>query len=137
MQRVVVDANVVVSFVVHRNERQRELAKALFSKAEDGDVEAMLPQFVIFEIAYVLQSTYGFREVQLAELIRDLLALPGVEVVNDCPWRRILEVWPHPLSDLADAAIVAVALANRYDAVATFDRKLANKLDSFAIAPYW
>lgn len=137
MQRVVVDANVFVSFVVHRNERQREIAKALLAKAEDGDVEAMLPQFVVFEIAYVLQTTYGFRDEQLAELIRDLFALPGLRVVDDCPWRRILDLWPHPLSDLADAAIVAVALANRYDAVATFDRKLANKLHALGLAAYW
>jgi len=32
---------------------------------------------------------------------------------------------------------VAVAMANRYEAVATFDRKLANRLESFGLAAYF
>ena len=45
--------------------------------------------------------------------------------------------WPDPLAGLADASIVAVATTNRYDAVATFDRKLLNRLESFGLAAYW
>ena len=137
MQRVAVDANVFLSFIVHRNDRQRHSAKALLAKAEDGELLAMLPQFVVFEIVYVLQSTYNFRGEQLAMLIHDLLALPGVQVVDDCPWRRVMDAWPDPLPSLADAAIVAVAMTNRYDAVATFDQKLAKRLKDFGVAAYW
>jgi predicted nucleic acid-binding protein len=49
----------------------------------------------------------------------------------------VLEVWPDPLPALADASIVAVAAENRYEAVATFDRKLANRLESFGLAAYF
>ncbi len=48
-----------------------------------------------------------------------------------------LELWPDRLSSLTDAAIVALATTNRYDAVATFDHKLASPLESFGLAPYW
>jgi len=137
VQRVAVDANVFLSFIVHRNDRQRDSAKALLAKAEDGELLAMLPQFVVFEIVYVLQSIYNFRDEQLARLIRDLLALPGLQVVDDCPWRRVMDAWPDPLPSLADAAIVAVASTNRYDAVATFDQKLAKRLKDFGVAAYW
>ncbi|HEV7242922.1 MAG TPA: hypothetical protein VGQ36_27095 [Thermoanaerobaculia bacterium] len=47
------------------------------------------------------------------------------------------KIWPDTLPGLADAAIVAVTTANRYDAVATFDRKLANRLETFGLAAYW
>jgi len=50
VQRVVVDANVFLSFIVHRNDKQRDLAKALFAKAEDGELGVILPQFVGFEM---------------------------------------------------------------------------------------
>ena len=62
---------------------------------------------------------------------------PGVQTIDDCPWRRIFEIWPDPLPALADASIVAVATTNRYEAVATFDRKLANRLESFGLAAYF
>lgn len=137
MQRVAVDANVFLSFIVHRNDRQRDSAKALLAKAEDGKLLAMLPQFVVFEVVYVLQSMYNFRDEQLATLVRDLLALPGVQVIDDCPWKRVMDAWPDPLPSLADAAIIAVATSNRYDAVATFDQKLAKRLKDFGVAAYW
>ena len=70
-------------------------------------------------------------------MIRDVITFPGVQVIEDCPWRRVIDAWPDPLSSLADAAIAAVAATNRYDALATFDQKLAKRLKDFGVAPYW
>ncbi len=137
MQRVVVDANVFLSMLVHRNDAQRDAAKALLLKAEDGALEVILPQFVVFEIVYVLQSTYRIPASELAPMLRDLIALPGVLVIDECPWKRVLEYWPAPLTSLADAAIVAVAESKRYDAIATFDQKLGKRAKHLGVATYW
>jgi predicted nucleic-acid-binding protein len=91
----------------------------------------------VFEVTYVLQSVYAVTGDRLASMIRDLISFPGVQIVDDCPWRGVLEMWPDHLPDLADAAIVAVATANRFGAVATFDRKLANRLEGCGLAAYW
>jgi len=45
--------------------------------------------------------------------------------------------WPGAINGLGDAAIVAVATMSRCDAVATFDRKFANKLETFGLASYF
>ena len=137
MQRVVVDANVILSTLVHRNDEQRAAAKALLLKAEDGELQVILPQFVIFEIVYVLQSTYRIRASELAPMLRDLIALPGVLVIDECPWKRVLGYWPNPLPSLADASIVAVAASNRYDAIATFDQKLSKRSKGLGVPTYW
>jgi predicted nucleic acid-binding protein len=128
---------VVVSFFVDRHPKQRDAADALLHQAEEGQIAAIIPQFVIFEVTYVLQSQYGYTGERLASLIRDVIAFPGVKTVDDCPWKRVLEVWPDPVDGLADAAIIAVANTNRYDAVATFDQKLARRLKDFGVASYW
>jgi hypothetical protein len=70
-------------------------------------------------------------------MIGDLVTFPGVQPVDDCPWRQVLDVWPDPLPSLADAAIVAIAVSRRYGAVATFDRKLANRLREFGVTAYF
>jgi len=137
VRSVVVDANVIVSFFVDRHPKQRDAAEALLNEAEEGEIAAIIPQFVVVEVAYVLQSQYAYTGDRLAALIRDVIAFPGVQLIDDCPWKRVLQIWPDPLTGLADAAIVAVAITNRYDAVATFDRKLANRLESFGLAAYW
>ena len=86
---------------------------------------------------YVLQSQYGLTSRQAATVVDAVTKFPGMQIVDDCPWKRVLEIWPDPLSGLTDAAIVALATTNRYDAVATFDRKLSNRLESFGLAAYW
>ena len=137
MRSVVVDANVIVSFFVDRHPRQRDAAEALLNEAEEGEIVAVIPQFVALEVAYVLQSQYAYTGDRLAALIRDVITFPGMQIVDDCPWKRVLELWPDPLAGLADASIVALATTNRYDAVATFDRKLSNRLESFGLEPYF
>lgn len=137
MQRVVVDANVFLSVFVGRNEKQGQAAKALLLKAEDGEIAVIVPQFVVFEIVYVLQSTYKIIGEKLAGVVRDLLALPGVLAIDECPWKRVLDLWPSAFPSIADAAIVAIAADKRYDAVATFDQKLSKRLKDFSVAAYW
>ena len=137
MRSVVVDANVFVSFLVERNATQHSAARALLSAAEDGEIAGIIPQFVVFEIAYVLQSQYGLTGQRLASTVNAVVTFPGMRIVDECPWKRLLEIWPERLPGLADAAIVAVAAANRSQSVATFDRKLSNRLEAFGLATYW
>jgi predicted nucleic acid-binding protein len=137
VKRVVVDANVFLSTLLHRNDEQRDAAKALLLKAEDGELEVILPQFVIFEIVDVLQSTCRVPASELAPMLRDLIALPGVLIIDECPWKRVLDYWPPPLPSLADASIVAVAASNRYDAIAPFDGKLSRRSKDLGVATYW
>ncbi|HYC60047.1 MAG TPA: hypothetical protein VEK79_10840 [Thermoanaerobaculia bacterium] len=97
----------------------------------------MVTQFAVFEVSYVLQSFYGVPAADVAKLVRDMIALPGVVVIDDCPWKKVFEYWPEPLPGMADAATVAVAVANRYDAVATFDQKMRRRMLAVGVKSCW
>jgi predicted nucleic acid-binding protein len=137
VRSVVVDANVFVSFFVDRNASQSDSADELLQRAAAGEFAAIVPQFVIFETAYVLKSQYGIAAEELASVIRDIVVTPGVQTIDTCPWPRVFELWPKPLPALADACIVAVAKTHRYDAIATFDKKLSRRAKNLGIASYW
>jgi len=137
VRSVVADANVFVSFFVERNKAQQEAALTLLTAAEEGEIAGVIPQSVIFEVVYVLQSQYGLTSRQASAVVDAVTKFPGMQIVDDCPWKRVLELWPDPLSGLTDAAIVALATTNRYEAVATFDRKLSNKLQTFGLDAYF
>ncbi|MGZ8868570.1 MAG: PIN domain-containing protein [Thermoanaerobaculia bacterium] len=137
MRTDAVDAKVFVSFFVERHEAQRAAARALLLEAEEGEIAAMVPQSVVFEISYVLQSQYGLTGERLAAVVRAVIAFPGVQVVDECSWKRVFEVWPTPLTSLADAAFVAVATSHHYDAIATFDQKLVKRSKDLGVASYW
>jgi predicted nucleic acid-binding protein len=137
VRQVLVDANVFIAFLVEKNASQRAAAKALIDAAGDGEIEAFVTQFAVFEITYVLQSFYAMPIPRVATLVSDLIALPGVKTIDDCPWRKVFEYWPEQLPGLADAASVATAIANRYDAIATFDRKMLKRMQSIGVNSYW
>lgn len=137
MQRVIVDANVVVSFFVERSDPQRTAASELLQSSADSEIAAVVPQFVIFEVAYVLLSRYGVSKRRLTSMLRDLLALPGVLTADECPWRDVFEMWPEPFDSLADAAVVALARSGRYDAVATFDQAMIRRMRLLGVGSYW
>lgn len=62
------------------------------------------------------------------DLLRELIAMPGVETVDAVAWDRVMELWPTPVTDFADAVLAAVAIELKIQRVATFDRKLARQL---------
>jgi len=113
------------------------MAKALLESAADGGVVAVVTQFAVFEISYVLQSFYSIPTAEVATLLREMIALPGVTVIDECPWKKVFEYWPERLSGMADAATVAVAIANRYDAIATFDQKMLKRMQGLGVESYW
>jgi predicted nucleic acid-binding protein len=41
------------------------------------------------------------------------------------------------LPGLADAASAAIAIAHRYDAIATFDQKMHRRMQSIGVRSYW
>jgi predicted nucleic acid-binding protein len=137
LPQVLIDANVFVSFLVHRNEKQRAAAKALLESAADGALSGVVTQFGVFEVAYVLQSSYAIPLAEVVVLVRDLVALSGLIVTDDCPWKKIFEIWPERLPGLADAATVAVAITQSFDAVATFDQKMVKKMRVLGVHSYW
>jgi predicted nucleic acid-binding protein len=137
LRHVVVDANVLVSFFVERNEKQRVAGKALLLSAEEGEIIAVISQFVLFEIAYVLDSFYKIPPPKIADAIRATLTYPGVIITGDCSWLRVLDNWPDPLASITDAAIVGVALANNYDSIATFDQKLIRRMKTLGVHSYF
>jgi len=69
-------------------------------------------------------------------MLREAIALPGLTLVDDRPWPDFFEHWSNLRPDVVDAALIAVAVQNRYD-LATFDRDLAKRAKTFGVTSYW
>lgn len=137
MKRVVLDTNVLVSFLTDRNAEQQERASTLFEAASAGELGLILHQIVITELVYVLRNLYGVAVSEIAQTIGELLSSPGVVPIDEVVWTRVLELWPRRISDFADAVLAAAARHGRYDAVATFDRPFSRRLVREGLTPFW
>ncbi len=137
MKEILVDANVLVSFFTDRNQDQQKKADALFEAAANREHVLALHTITITEMVFVLRNIYKRLPQEIAQALRELWDLPGVNPVEEIAWERVLDLWPQEISGFADAVLASVALQGRYDAVATFDGNLRKKLKKQGAVSYW
>lgn len=137
MKRIVLDTNVLVSFLTDRDPRQQARAAELFTAASRAEVELVLHQIVATELVYVLRNLYRVEARRIAATIGELLALPGLLTSDDLPWAAVLDLWPATIPDFADAVLVAGTRAGRHDAIATFDLAFRRRLTRLGFISHW
>jgi predicted nucleic acid-binding protein len=137
LKQVVVDTNVLVSFLTDRNLKQQGLAQELFEAASGRELGLILHQAVLSELVYVLRNLYQVETAEIAATLRSLLALPGIEVVDEIAWTRLLDLWPGRFPDFADAILSVVMKEQGADCIATFDQRFFRILQKEGQVSFW
>lgn len=133
MIRYVIDTNALISFVTDRNLEQQQKIAPLFEAAAHVKAVIYCHQHVLTEFIYVLDKIYHIPKDQIGRMIKDLIEMPGIEVVQEVNFNTILSWWPDPIPDFGDALIAAVGKARSGSVVVTFDQKFAAKLKALGI----
>jgi predicted nucleic acid-binding protein len=137
MKEILVDTNVLVSFLTDRNKAQQEQAAALFHGAADREHTLVLHSITLVEMVHVFLQIYKSDPLEVAHALGSLLEMPGVVTVEDVTWSQVLERWPRVIPGFGDAIVATVAHQGRHDAVATFDAGLKKKLVQQGTVLYW
>lgn len=95
-------------------------ATAFLAAAE----ELLVPDLVVAELVYVLESYYEAPREAVAEWARAVIGFPAVVVTQPEILLRALEVYERHRLDFAEAYLVAHAEASGVGVVASFDRAI-------------
>jgi len=115
-----VDANVLVRHLTGDPPAQAAGATRYLEQADD----LLLPDLILAELAYVLESFYETPRAQVAETLRAVLAFPAIRVVDGELLLRTVELYDGQRLDFADAYLVASAERTGVDEIVSFDRAI-------------
>ena len=115
-----VDTNVLIRHLTGDPPAQARMATRYLDQAD----QLLLPDLILAEVAYVLESYYQVARFQVAEALRSILAFRAIRVIDGLLLRRAVELYEVHALDFADAYLVASAERTGVGVVASFDRGL-------------
>lgn len=113
-----VDTNVFVRHLTGDPPDLAARATAFLATAK----ELLLPDLIVAETVYVLESFYEVPATEVARVIRSMIAFPAIRTIDPPLLLRALEVYETRHIDFAEAYLVASAESAGVDGVASFDR---------------
>jgi predicted nucleic acid-binding protein len=114
------DANVLIRHLTGDPPDQAARATRLLSRTD----QLLLPDLIVAEVVYVLESFFEVPRPRVAELVRAIVAYPAIEVADEPVLFRTLEVYEVHRLDFADAYLVAEAETSGVNAVASFGKAI-------------
>ena len=123
MRELILDANVLVRFLVQDVPQQAKAAKKLVEQAESGALLLVVDPMIIAETVYVLTSYYKKPREAVANALLAFVQSDGVSVGEESRLVDALRRFQRMPVDFADAWLAATAVETHRE-VASFDRDL-------------
>ena len=126
-----VDTNVLIR---HLTGDPPDLAARATSFLAGAD-ELLLPDLIVAEIVYVLESYYEVPTEDVARLVRSVIAFAPIQTLDPAVLLRSLEVYETHRIDFAEAYLVASAEAAGIPDIVSFDRSIDRVATANRIEP--
>lgn len=123
MRELILDANVLVRFLVQDVPQQAKAARKLVELAESGAIRLVVDPMIIAEAVYVLTSFYKKPRESVANALLVFVQSDGVFAGEESRLVDALRRFQRTSVDFADAWLAASAAETQRE-VASFDRDL-------------
>lgn len=115
----VIDTNLIIRFLLNDNPRQADSVKLLFASLE----KLLIPDMVIAEIIWVLQSVYKFSKSDTTEKVQQFLSL-NIFICNYKLLGETLMIYKENKISFVDAYLLALSLEKDLEGIYSFDKGL-------------
>jgi len=125
-----VDANVFLRYLTNDDPEKANRVDSLLDRAAAGEVRLLTTEMVLAEVVWVLESSFGLKNHQIAPMVKAILASPGIEVINGHFVARALDYYLSHNIDFIDGYIAAVMEKRKVADIFSFDRKHMGRIKS-------
>ena len=117
---VLLDTNVLVRHLTGDPPEQAARATSFLSEKRD----LVVPDLVIAEMVYVLESVYGALRPTVAAAVRSVLTFDSIQVADESLLLRTVEVYEFGRLHFAESYLIAMAERTGIGVIASFDRSI-------------
>ena len=115
-----VDTNILIRHLTGDPPAQASRATRFLEQVD----ELLLPDLIVAEVAYVLESIYATPRIDVAHTLRAVVGFRPIRVLDEDLLLRAIEIYEVHRVDFADAYLVASAERSGVGVVASFDRAI-------------
>ena len=118
-----VDTNVFVRMLTGEDQTKARRTRDLLQRAQQGEVVLVTSETVVAEIVYVLTwSTYRMPRSDVADVLRSILANPGLHIDHKHSVVAAVEIWRASSLDFEDCLSIEHVRRESLDAIYSYDR---------------
>ena len=126
------DTNVLLRLLLNDDTRQARKAQALLNQAVSRSDKVLLPDIVLCELEWVLDSVYDVPKETIIQTLRRLLDAEEFAFLDRAAVAGALDGYEHGRADFSDYLIGASAARAGAATTYTFDRAL-QRADGFSL----
>lgn len=126
MKTILVDANVVIRFLLNDHETFSPKAKSIFLKAQEGKIKIYLDEVIVAEVIWTLSSFYKIGKTDLVDRMKKIISQDWIVNPRKTALIKAIDLYDSSNLDYIDCWVFAVG-KSRGIILETFDKNL-NKL---------
>lgn len=115
-----VDTNILTRHITGDPPDMAVRAGAFMDEAD----ELLLPDLIVAETVYVLESYYGLNRDEVAAFVRSVLSYRSIRTRNHALLSKSLDIYQDHRIDFAEAYLAAAAESTEVGIVVSFDRAI-------------
>jgi len=126
--KYIVDTNIFLRFLCGDGGKMVKECTAFIRALSDGKFIALVPDIVIAEIMWVLQSVYKYSKTDAVELLESLLAIENIETSVPTDVHNAVTIYSQNKLKFGDALIASISNTDGVKLV-SYDKEF-DKLDT-------
>lgn len=120
-ERVFVDTNVFLRFLTADDPGKAQRCRALFERAERRELDLVISDLVMAELAWTLRSYYRQPRDAIAATLAQVVEMRSVRIPQKGTWRQAVELYRQHDVDLVDAYHAAAMSRGRVRRIISYD----------------
>jgi predicted nucleic-acid-binding protein len=123
MDKLILDTNGFLRFLLNDIPKQSEEVSKLLTKAKSKKIEIFVPQIVIFEIEFALDKYYKFPKIEIIDKLSVLLSTSYLKIQDVNVFQETLILFSDKNVDFVDCFLMCYA-KSKNTTLFTFDKNL-------------